>query len=54
MEPHISIHILHGNQIIFLFENLEPAPGRQAPELEVKALKTVKLDLLEQAPGYPN
>ena len=45
-------YILHGNQIfIFYFDNLEPAPGRPASELEVKA---VKLDVLEQARGYPN
>jgi hypothetical protein len=48
-------YILHGNQIYFFyFDNLEPAPGCSAPELEVKTLKTVKLDVMEQAPGYPN
>ena len=30
-------------------DNLKPAPGRPAPELEVKAPKIVKLDVLEQA-----
>ena len=30
------------------------APGRPAPELEVKALQIVKLDVLEQGPGSPN
>ena len=29
-------------------------PGRPAPELEVKELKIVKLDVLEQALGCPN
>ena len=53
VEPHISHIIIHGNQIFF-FDNLEPAPGRPAPELEVKALRTVKLNVLEQAPSYPN
>ena len=38
----------------FYLDNLETAPGRPAPELEVKALKIVKLDVLEQAPGYIN
>ena len=32
-------------------DNLEPASGRPYPELEVKALKIGKLDILEQAPG---
>ena len=31
-----------------------PAPGCPAPEQEVKALKIVKLDVFEQAPGCPN
>ena len=35
-------------------DNLEPAPGRPAPELEVKAQKIVKLEVLDQAPGCPN
>ena len=30
-------------------DNLEPPPGRPSPELEVKASKIVKLDILEQA-----
>jgi hypothetical protein len=43
-------YIFYGYQIIFLnLDNLEPAPGRSAPELEVKALKIVKLDVLKQA-----
>ena len=53
VEPHISIYFT-GIKYFFYFDNLEPAPGRPAPELEVKALKTVKLDVLEQAPGYSN
>ena len=32
-----------------IFDNLEPTPGRPAPELEVKAQKIVK-----QAPDCPN
>jgi hypothetical protein len=53
VEPHISIYF-RDIKSFFNLDNLEPAPGRPAPELEVKALKTVKLDVLEQAPGYPN
>ena len=53
MEPHISIYFT-GIKSFFNLDNLKPAPGRPAPELEVKALKIVKLDALEQAPGYPN
>ena len=30
-------------------DNLELAPGRPVPELEVKAPEIVKLDVLEQA-----
>ena len=50
------IYIFHGNQIYIFFnlDNLEPALGRAAPELEIKALKIVKLDVLEQARGCPN
>ena len=50
----ISINILWILNIFFNFDNLEPASGRPAPELEVKARKIVKLDVLEQAPGCPN
>ena len=38
----------------FNLDNLEPASGCPAPELEVKARKIVKLDVLEQVPGSPN
>ena len=50
----IHIYTSRESNIFFYFDNLEPAPGRPAPELEVKTLKTVKLDVMEQAPGYPN
>ena len=53
VEPHISIHFTDIKSL-FNFDNLEPAPGRPAPGLEVKARKIVKLDVLEQAPGCPN
>ena len=53
MEPHISIYFTDIKSFLNL-DNLEPAPGRPDPELEVKALTIVKLDVLEQAPGYPN
>ena len=36
-------YIHHGNLIFFYFDNLEPAPGRPAPEMEVKTLKTVNM-----------
>ena len=45
VEPHISIYFT-GMKSFFDLDNLEPAPGRPAPELEVKALKIVKLDVL--------
>ena len=51
VEPHISIYF-RDIKSFFNLDNLEPAQGRPAPELEVKALKIVKLDVLEQAPGY--
>ena len=38
----------------FNLANLEAAPGPPASELEVKSLKIVKLDVLEQVPGCPN
>ena len=53
VEPHISIYFTDIKYFFNLY-HLEPAPGRPAPELEVKALKIVKLDVLEQAPGYIN
>jgi hypothetical protein len=39
VEPHIIIYFTGIS--FFYFDNLELAPGRLAPELEVKALKTV-------------
>ena len=53
VETHISIYFTDIKYFFNLY-NLEPAPGCPVPELEVKALKRVKLDILEQAPGYPN
>ena len=53
MEPHISIYFTDIKSFLN-FDNLEPAPGRPAPEMEVKALKIGKLDVLEQASGCPN
>ena len=53
VEPHISINF-KDIKSFFDLDNLEPAPGRPAPELEVKALKIGKLDVLGQAPGFPN
>jgi hypothetical protein len=53
VEPYISIY-LTDIKSFFNLDNLEPASGRPDPELEVKALKIVKLDVLEQAPGYIN
>ena len=41
VEPHIR-----DIKSFFNLDNLEPAPGRPAPELEVKALKIGKLDVL--------
>ena len=52
--PHISIYFTDSKYFFFNLDHLEPAPGRPAPELDVKALKIVKLDVLEQAPGYIN
>ena len=49
-EPHISIYF-KDMRSFFNLDNLEPASGRPDPELEVKALKIGKLDVLEQAPG---
>ena len=52
----ISVYILRISNNSFNLDNLEPAPGRPALELEVKALKIVKLDDVlenEQAPGCP-
>ena len=43
-----KVNELQMSNIIFNLDNLEPAPGRPAPELEVKALKIVKLDVLNQ------
>ena len=48
------VYILRISNIFFNLDNLEPAPGHPAPELEVKAQKIVKLDVLEQAPDCPN
>ena len=53
VEPHISIYF-RDIKSFFNLDNLEPAPGRSAPKLEVKALKIGKLDVLGQAPGCPN
>ena len=53
VEPHISIYFT-GSKSFFNLDNLEPAPERPAPELEVKVLKNVKLDVLEKALGCPN
>ena len=52
VEPHISIYFTD-IKYFFNLENLEPAPGRPSRELEVKAQKIVKLNVLE-APGSPN
>ena len=52
-EPHISIYFTD-IKYFFNLDHLEPAPRRPAPELEIKALKIIKLDVLEQAPGCPN
>ena len=53
VEPHISIYFSDIKSFLN-FDILEPAPGRPVPELEVKALKIGKLDVLGQAPGCPN
>ena len=53
VEPHISIYFTDIKKILNL-DHLEPAQGRPAPEFEVKPLKIVKLDVLEQAPGCIN
>ena len=53
VEPHINIYFTD-IQYFFYLDTLEPAPGRPAPELEVKDRKIVKLDVLEQAPGCQN
>ena len=53
VEPHISIYFTD-IKYFFNLDNLEPALGRPAPELEVKALKIGKLDVLGQAPVCPN
>ena len=53
VEPHIIIYFTD-IKYFFNFDNLEPAPGRLAPELEVKARKIFNLDVLEQAPGCQN
>ena len=53
VEPHISIYFTD-IKYLFNLDPLEPAPGRPAPELEIKALKIVKLDVLELSPGCPN
>ena len=53
VEPHIIIYF-RDIKSFFNLDILEPAPGRSAPELEVKALKMGKLDVLGQAPGCPN
>ena len=50
----ISVDIVRISNNFFNLNNMEPAPGRLAPELEVKALKIVKLDVLEQGPGCLN
>ena len=50
---HIRIY-LTDIKSFFNLGHLEPAPGRPAPELAIKTLKIVKLDVLEQAPGCPN
>ena len=52
VEPHISIYFTDIKSF-FNLDNLEPAPWRPAPELEVKVLKIGKLDVLEQASGCP-
>ena len=44
----ITVYTSRESNIFFYFDNLEPATGSPAPELEVKALKTVKLEDLEQ------
>ena len=51
VEPHISIYF---TESFFNLDNLKPVPGRPPPEFEVKALKIVKLDVLDQAAGCPN
>ena len=52
VEPHIRIYFTDLKSF-FNLDNMELAPGLPAPELEVKALKMIKLDVLEQAPGCP-
>jgi hypothetical protein len=46
VEPHISIYFTDIKSF-FNLDNLEPAPGRTAPELKVKTLKIGKLDVLD-------
>ena len=53
VSPHISIYFTD-SYYFFNLDHLEPAPGRPAPELVVKVLKIVMLDVLEQAPGNIN
>ena len=53
VDPHISINFMDIKSF-FNFNNLEPALGRPAPELDVKVLKLVKLDVMDQAPGCLN
>ena len=53
VEPHISIYFTD-IKYFFYMDNLEPAPGRPAPELELQAPKIVKLHVLEQAQGFSN
>ena len=49
VEPHISIYFTD-IKYFFNLDNLEPAPGRPAVLLPT----ILELDILEQAPGYPN
>ena len=44
VEPDISIYFTFIKSFLN-FDHLEPAPGRPAPEMEVKALKIGKLDV---------
>jgi hypothetical protein len=50
VEPHIIISFTDF-KLFFNLDILKPAPGRP---VEVKALKILKLDVLEQASGCPN
>jgi hypothetical protein len=50
----ISVYVLRISNHFINLDNLVPASGRPAPELEVKAQKIAKVDFLEQVLGSPN